>query len=102
VDRVILSEARTRHKPVLLAETTPVKFNIGHGKYYPNYIGQSQQLTPQQIWERWHQPMIDFIDANRDVIAGWHYIAADWAAESPWKWLPMWVADGGNRQAPNT
>jgi hypothetical protein len=87
VDQVILSEARRRNKPVLLAETTPVKYNIGESAYYPAYMGLSQSLTAQAIWDGWHQPMIDFMRANSDVIAAWHYIAADWAADPNWKWI---------------
>jgi hypothetical protein len=89
VDHVILHEARKRGKPVLLAETTPVKFNIGKGSCYPYYLGISQKLGAQAIWDSWHQPMIDFIAANRDVIGGWHYIAADWSADPTWNWVPF-------------
>ncbi len=86
IDHVILSESRKRNKPVLLAETTPMKWNIGKGLYYPNYLLHSETRTAQQIWDGWHQPMIDFIKANSDVIAAWHYIAADWSKDDQWKW----------------
>jgi hypothetical protein len=33
--------------------------------------------------------MIDFIQANSDVIAAWHYIAADWSQDPAWNWLPL-------------
>ena len=84
VDQVILSEARKRGKPVLLAETTPVKYNIGQGTYWPHYIGLSHRVSAQEIWDGWHQPMIDFLQANSDVIAAWHYIAEDWSADAQW------------------
>jgi hypothetical protein len=91
VDKTILSEARTRGKPVLLAETTPVKYNIGSGTHYPFYGGMPQKVTAEQIWDRWHQPMIDFIRANSDVIAGWHYIADDWSSDPMFKSGPPFV-----------
>ncbi|MGD0462641.1 MAG: hypothetical protein ABSB74_09140 [Tepidisphaeraceae bacterium] len=91
VDKIILSEARKRDKPVLLAETTPVKYNITKSAYYPYYLGKSEKVTAQAIWDGWHQPMIDFIQANSDVIGAWHYIAADWSAEPVWKWVPLFV-----------
>jgi hypothetical protein len=91
VDTVILSEARKRRKPVLLAETTPVKYDIGKGTGYPYFLGASQPLSAKAIWDGWHQPMIDFIGANRDVIAGWHYIAADWSTDPIWNWVPVFT-----------
>jgi hypothetical protein len=74
-----------------LAETTPVKYNIGKGAYYPNYLGLSEKVSAQTIWDGWHQPMLDFIGANSDVIAGWHYIAADWSADAVWKMAPIFT-----------
>jgi hypothetical protein len=89
IDRVILSEARKRGKPILLAETTPTRFNIGKQLYFPLYVGPSKPATPQTIWDGWHQPMIEFIRSNIDVIAAWHYIAEDWSADSMWNIVPI-------------
>jgi len=86
VDETIFNEARKRGKPVLLAETTPVKYNIGRSLHFPYYIGFSEPISPQAIWDNWHKPMIDFIKANADIIGAWHYIVANWSAESHWKW----------------
>ena len=72
---------------MLLTETSPAKFNIGRCAYYPYYLGASKKLTPREIWNGWHQPMIDFIKANIDVIAAWYSIAADWEVESEWNWV---------------
>jgi hypothetical protein len=87
----ILSEARKRRKPVLLAETTPIKYNIAKGMYFPFYAGVSENVTAGQIWNAWHKPMIEFIRANRDVIAGWHYIADDWSNDPMFKSGPPFV-----------
>jgi hypothetical protein len=35
--------------------------------------------------------MINFIQSNIDVIAGWHYIAADWSTDSLWNWVPVFA-----------
>jgi hypothetical protein len=91
VDKTILNEARRRGKPVLLAETTPVKYNIGQGAHFPYYWGKPQAMSAREIWNKWHQPMIDFIEANSDVIGGWHYIAANWASDTLWKDIPPFV-----------
>jgi hypothetical protein len=91
VDKTILSEARRRGKPVLLAETTPVKFNIGQSGYFPFYWGKPVKIRPSDIWDRWHQPMIDFIEVNIDVIGAWHYIAANWAWDVLWNKIPPFV-----------
>ena len=91
IDHVILSEARKRNKPVMLAETTPTKFNIGKGLCYPFYVGASRTINAQAIWDGWHQPMIDFIHANRDCIAAWHYIATDWSTDPLWNSIPIFA-----------
>jgi hypothetical protein len=91
VATTILSEARKRRKPVLLAETTPTKFNIAKGMYFPFYAEISENVTAQQIWNAWHKPMIEFIRANRDVIAGWHYIADDWSNDPMFESWPPFV-----------
>lgn len=91
VDRVILAEARRRGKPVLLAETTPLKYNIGRRAHYPLYLGVVQRIGAREIWDRWHRPMIEFVRANGDVIAGWHYIAANWSADAVWGKVPLFT-----------
>jgi len=91
VDTIILSESRKRGKPVLLAETTPIKYNIGETAHYPFCLGKPRKISAQAIWDGWHQPMIDFIRANIDVIGAWHYIAADWSTDSNWKCIPAFI-----------
>jgi hypothetical protein len=91
VDQVILGEARRRDKPVLLAETTPMKCNIGQSTRYPLYVGVVQTIAAREIWDRWHQPMIDFIQANSDAIGGWHYIAANWSTDAMWGKVPLFT-----------
>ena len=91
MDHVIPGEARRRDQPVLLAETTPVKYNIAKGSYYPRYVGLSRAGGARGIWDGWHRPMMDFIEANSDLIAGWHYIAADWSADPTWRWVPLFA-----------
>jgi hypothetical protein len=91
VDKTMLNESRKRGKPVLLAETTPVKYNIGQSAFFPYYWGKPQIVLARHIWDGWHQPMIDFIKTNIDVIGAWHYIAANWASDVLWKDIPPFV-----------
>jgi len=101
-DTVMLDEARARDKPVLLAETTPLEFNVGERSYYPLFTTQGQMLDADAIWEAWWQPMFDFVEQNADIIGGWHYIANDWALDPLWGSNPLfqnsdarvWADDG--------
>ncbi len=68
-----------------------MKFNIGRIAFFPYYWGKPRRASARQIWDGWHQQMIDFIEANIDVIGGWHYIAANWASDVLWKDIPPFV-----------
>jgi hypothetical protein len=83
-DEVMMAEARKRDKPVLLAETTPVSYDIGQGLVTPILSTKGTSVTVDQIWSGWHAPMIAFIVENSDVIAGWHYISEDWRTDPQW------------------
>jgi hypothetical protein len=83
-DAVMMTQARQRHKPVLLAETTPITWNIGRGLQTPILGSKGTAVTPAQIWSGWYQPMLSFIAANTDVVAGWHYISENWEADPQW------------------
>jgi hypothetical protein len=84
-DTVMLDEARKRGKPVLLAETSPLEWDLGNGAYYPLFSNEPTPQTDQEMWDGWFVPMIAFIQANADIIAGWHYISVDWRADPLWQ-----------------
>lgn len=87
-DTVMLAAARKNKKPLILAETTPSEFNVAQKKHYP-FLGKTgTDLTVDELWNGWWQPMIDFVAANQDVIRAWHYIAADWKGDPMWNQNP--------------
>lgn len=93
-DTLMMSEARARNKPVLLAEVSPVEFNVGESAFYPLLTRAGEVLDPNELWARWWQPMFDFIAANLDVIGGFAYIANDWQSDSLWGTNPFfWNCD---------
>jgi len=83
-DSVMMSEARQRNKPVLLAETTPITYDIGQGLVTPILTGKPMALTVDQIWQDWYEPIFAFIAANTDVVAALHYISEDWRTDPQW------------------
>lgn len=94
-DTVMLDAARARNKPVLLAEVTPVEFNVSESSFYPLLTRDRQVIDASEMWYRWWQPMFDFIDNNIDVIGGLAYIANDWRGDSVWADNPFfWNSDG--------
>ncbi len=87
----MLDIARTRSKPVMIAETTPQGYDIGalqncnigdswDGVGGQNCVGKSAN----QIWNEWFVPFFDYIYSNDDVIKAVSYINANWNNQSLW------------------
>lgn len=87
----LLDFARDRNKPVMCAESSPqgyfieagFKANIGtvvDGPSGENRVAK----TPQEIWDEWYAPLIDYMEANRDIIRAWAYINVHWDAQPKW------------------
>ncbi|MEZ5571418.1 MAG: glycosyl hydrolase [Halioglobus sp.] len=93
-DTVMLDAARARNKPVLLAEVSPVEFNVSESAFYPLFTREGQVLDARELWQRWWQPMFDFVSSNIDVIGGLAYIANDWRSDRLWSSNPFfWNSD---------
>ena len=88
-DDVMMRRARCHDKPVLLAETTPSTYNLKTMQVSPGGTGPPIDLTAEQMWDAWWAPMVAFIEANTDVIAGWHYIPTDWSGYPGFSNLPL-------------
>jgi chitodextrinase len=84
----MIALARTRSKPLLVAEATPQRYDIGSLTYSTDaaFGNNKQARTAQQIWNEWFANLFTIVHANSDVIRGLAYINADW--DSQWKWNP--------------
>ncbi len=84
----ILNFARTRNKPIMMAEVSAQYYEFDQGTYHPfDNPGSPQQLGGQGIWNQYFRDqLIPFIDDNRDVIRSVAYINADWQSQPQWKW----------------
>ena len=87
----VLDLARSEHKPVMIAESTPQGYDLKlltHANISPIWDGPAHgdlvKRTPEQIWREWYAPLFAFIDAHRDVIGALAYINAHWDAQPMW------------------
>lgn len=82
--------ARDHQKPVLIAESTPQRYDIQNLTWSQNGIDYEDR-SAEEIWEAWFVPYFDFIYSNADIIRAITYINARWDDQ------PMWAspyADG--------
>lgn len=81
-----LAFARSKGKPVMIAESAPHIYDLEQG----HKINQStneclcSNLTGKDIWNEWFLPFFKYISVNRDVIRAVAYI------NTPWKRQKMW------------
>ncbi|MBQ4818548.1 glycosyl hydrolase [Aquimarina sp. MMG016] len=89
----ILNFARTRNKPIMMAEVSAQYHEFDQGTFHPfDNPGSPQQIGGQGIWNQFFRDqLIPFIDDNRDVIRSVAYINADWQSQPQWRW-----PDAGN------
>ncbi|GAA4271212.1 hypothetical protein GCM10022258_05050 [Aquimarina gracilis] len=89
----ILSFARNKNKPIMMAEVSAQYYEFDQGTFHPfDNPGAPQQLGGQGIWNQYFRDqLIPFIDDNRDVIRAVAYINANWQSQPQWRW-----PDAGN------
>ena len=85
------AQARRRHKPVLLAETTPAGYDLPRGRRFDLGGDHPERLTSAEVWRSWFAPYFRFIRANDDVVAAFHYIATNWRADPLWTNTPPFI-----------
>ncbi len=85
----MIALARTHAKPLLIAEATPQRYDIGALTYSTDaaFGSNKQARSAQQIWNEWFATLFALMDTHADVIRGLAYINADW--DSQWKWNPV-------------
>jgi hypothetical protein len=80
--------ARSRSKPVFIAEATPV-FQEGD-RYFDADIKKPD--IARKIWDEWFTSFFRTIEENDDVVKAFSYINVDWYAQ------PMWITSPVFRQ----
>lgn len=81
--------ARAHNKPVMIAESSPQRYDLANLTYSPNVDGTGKiSKTASEIWNEWFAPYFNFINANSDVIKAADYINADWGSQRMWKCPP--------------
>ena len=87
----ILSFARGRGKPVMIAEASPQGYHLSGGfnaHISPVWDGTSAQgqvsKSGNQIWNEWYVPFLSFIRSNGDVIKAVSYINTFWDSQASW------------------
>ena len=77
---------------MLLAETTPAgPTTCAAGDASTSAGGHPERLSSAEVWRSWFAPYFRFIRANDDVVAGFHYIAANWRADPLWTNTPPFI-----------
>ncbi|MFK7936072.1 MAG: 1,4-beta-xylanase [Saprospiraceae bacterium] len=80
-DTEMLTFARSHHKPVFIAEASPVR-QIDN-LYFDTDL--KKEKIAKMVWESWFVPFINTLHENQDVIKAFSYINVNWSAQ------PMWI-----------
>jgi len=87
----ILSFARERGKPVMIAEASPQAMDLNK-KFIANHAGiwdgepatGRVEMSNDDTWNHWFAPLFELLDSNRDVIHALAYINVDWDSQEVW------------------
>ena len=82
----IVQFARSKNKPMMIAESAPQRYDLGELTYNPDLQRRvaDQSRSATQIWNDWFANYFNFIDANADVIKNVAFINADWDSQDLW------------------
>jgi hypothetical protein len=80
-DGNMIKFARSKGKPVFIAEATPV---FKEGNTYPDSDIKKPEIAAK-MWEKWFTPFFRTIEENPDVVKAFSYINVDWYTQSMWK-----------------
>lgn len=88
VHDAFLNFARSKNKPVMIAESAPQGYDLELGITLDAFTNQrlSSDLAGKDIWTRWFKPFFKYINDNRDVVRAVAYI------NTPWKSQQMWTS----------
>ncbi|UOY06870.1 1,4-beta-xylanase [Muricauda sp. SCSIO 64092] len=82
-DEEMIVFARRHHKPVFIAEATPVRQS--DNLYFDTDL--KKERLEQTIWQEWFVPFFRTLEKNNDVIKAFSYINSDWSSQ------PMWITN---------
>lgn len=87
----VLAFARSRNKPVMIAEAAPQAFDIDamttshHSPLWDGEAGSARKkVTEQAMWDEWFAPLFKYMADNHDVIHILAYINCDWESQEMW------------------
>lgn len=83
----MIAFARKHHKPLMIAEATPVLPEAG-GKIRP--LDLSSAADAEVAWQQWFVPFFKTITSNPDVIKAFSYICSDWKSRIMWITVPYY------------
>ncbi|GGA86564.1 hypothetical protein GCM10011369_30790 [Neiella marina] len=94
VAQAFVDLSRKLNKPLMMAETAPMGYDLGRGTLGHVVNGDDfkagdviKNINGDEIWQAWFEPTLAFIEKNRDVIYSLCYINTHWDLQ------PMWRAD---------
>lgn len=87
----MLDFARSRGKPVMIAEASPQGYDLARGTHanialtWDGEQGKGvRDVSPDEIWEEWYAPLFELMHDNRDVIQALAYINCNWDVQDMW------------------
>ncbi len=87
----VLTFARTRGKPVMVAEASPQAYDIANlttSHHSPLWDGEPNtnevSLSEGELWDAWFAPFFRYLQENDDVIDAIAYINCDWDSQPMW------------------
>jgi hypothetical protein len=75
-DENMIEFARSKHKPVFIAESTPFLKKSDEFVTYPEQA--------KRMWEEWFLPFFKIIEDNPDIVKAFSYINVDWHVQPMW------------------
>ena len=87
----VLKFARTKQKPVIIAEASSQGYDIAEmskSNISPLWDGlsgtQSKRVQANALWNEWYAPFLSYIRKNKDIVKAVAYINADWGSQAQW------------------
>ena len=82
----LLSFARARSKPVMIAESAPQGYDLEEVTFSAPSDGTVfEPRTADAIWDEWFAPFMAFVHENSDVVRAVAYINCDWNQQEMWR-----------------
>lgn len=80
--QTMIDLARKHHKPLFIAESTPM-FREEGKSVIELRLSNAEQAS--RAWDTWYEELFSTIESNPDVVKAFSYINADWPSERMWQ-----------------